>query len=155
MKQLTKLFHQLLLLFFLIQGVACEPEPLEIDIPQAEQKMVVYSQTLPDQALVVTLSKSYSALVTPNEPSDSNAVDSVNNVFLNQFLVENATVIVSGVDFNDTLPQVVKGVYVAPFFPFSPGNSYQLTAHDPTTGFSISSTTTTLPIVDFKTLLRG
>lgn len=131
---------------------ACSPEPLTIDIPQAEPKMVVYSQTLPDQALIVTLSKSFSALSTPNDFEDSTKQDSINNIFLNQFLVDNATVTINGADYNDTLIRATKGVYIAPSFPFSPGNSYQLEAYDPVTGFAVSSMATTLPIVEFDTI---
>lgn len=152
MKQIRTLKNTFVILLASLFIWACEPEPLDIDVPQAESKMVVFSQALPDQALVVALSKSFSALSTPNEPEDSTKRDSVNNVFLNQFLVENARVIINGPDFDDTLERVAKGVYVAPFFPYSPGTSYQMSAFDPATGFNISSSTTTLSIVDFDTI---
>ncbi len=73
--------------FILLLGfAACTPEPIDIDIPQADPKLVVYSQALPDQALIVTLSKSFSALSTPNDDNvDSTKTDSLNNAFLNQF----------------------------------------------------------------------
>lgn len=141
--------------FILLHGlVSCAPEPIDIDIPQAETKLVVYSQALPDQALLLTLSKSFSALSSPNEDGflDSTNQDSINNSFLNQFLVDNATITIQGADYNDTLIRVTKGVFLAPFFPFTPGNSYQLNAYDPVTGFSISSNATTLPIIGFESV---
>ena len=140
------------LVLFVIGMISCTPEPLDISVPQADPKLVVYSQALPDQALIVTLSKSFSALSTPNEIEDSTRQDSINNIFLNQFLVDNATVSISGADYNDTLDRLAKGVYVAPLFPFSPGNSYELKAFDPVTGFSISSFATTLPVVEFDSV---
>lgn len=142
-------------LFIILVGFAsCTPEPIDIDIPQAETKLVVYSQALPNQALLVTLSKSFAALSTPNEGSfvDSTKQDSINNAFLNQFLVDNATIIIEGADYNDTLIRVTKGVFLAPFFPFTPGNSYQFSAYDPVTGFSVSSSATTLPIIEFDSV---
>ncbi|MBL4710223.1 MAG: DUF4249 domain-containing protein [Flavobacteriales bacterium] len=141
------------LLVLLANFVACTPEPIDIDLPQADPKLVVYSQALPNQALIVTLSKSFSALSSPNENNiDSTQQDSINNLFLNQFLVDNAIITIQGADYNDTLLRVTKGVFVAPLFPFTPGNSYQLNAHDPVTGFSVSSNATTLPIVGFDTI---
>ena len=131
--------------------IGCEPEPLSIEIPQAETKLVVYTQNLPNQALIVSLSKSFSALVLPNdENSDSTITDSLNAVFINQFLVDSAIVTVIGPDYNDTLIKATSGFYIAPFFPFTPGNSYRLEAFDQSTGLSITSTTKTLPIANFE-----
>lgn len=153
MKIKTFIFY-IIILFF----QACTPEPIGIDIPQAEPKLVVYSQALPDQALVVALSKSFSALaVSNNDEKDSSKTDSLNNVFLNQFLVDNGIITISGPDYTDTLDRLAKGVYLAPFFPYTPGNVYQLSAFDPVTGFTVSSSTNTLEIVSLDTIsaIRG
>jgi len=152
MKQLINVKNILLYSLALVLLVACEPEPLDIDVPQTTPKLVVYSQALPDQALIVTLSKSFSALSAPNEPEDTTQQDSINNVFLNQFLVDSAIVTINGADYNDTLIRLAKGVYAAPFFPYTPGNSYQLSAYDPATNFFVTSVTTTLPIVGFDSI---
>ena len=137
---------------------SCEPEPLSIEIPQAETKLVLYTQNLPNQALIVSLSKSFSALVLPNDAGlDSTITDSLNAVFINQFLVDSAIVTVIGPDYNDTLIRAISGFYIAPFFPFTPGNNYRLEAFDPSTGLSIISNTETLPIANFEnfTAKRG
>lgn len=152
MKKIRSIYYHLILGLLCILFASCEPEALDIDVPQADSKMVVYSQALPDQALIVTLSKSFSALSAPNEPEDTTKQDSVNNVFLNQFLVDSAIVTINGLDYNDTLERLAKGVYVAPFFPYTPGNSYQLSAYDPATNFFVTSVTTTLPIVSFDSI---
>lgn len=132
--------------------IACSPEPLDISIPQADPKLVVYSQALPSQGLVVSLSKSFAALNLPEESKDTTKQDSINNVFLNQFLVENALVTISGPDFNDTIDAITKGVYLAPFFPFTPNNIYTLSAYDPASGFSVNAATSTFSVVEFDTI---
>ena len=134
---------------FILAG--CKPEPLAIEIPQAETKLVVYTQALPDRALIVSLSKSFAALVLPNnESNDTTKNDSINAAFINQFLVDSAIVTVIGPDYNDTLIKASTGFYIAPFFPFTPGNSYKLEAYDQSTGLSITSSTKTLPIANFE-----
>ena len=140
--------------------VGCVPEPLDIVIPQAETKMVIYTQALPDQALIVSISKSFSALALPNDNEVENgkdsintrANDSINAAFVNQFLVTSALVTINGPDYNDTLINLGNGFYVAPFFPFVPGNIYRLEAYDSITGFFVSSVTTTLPILNFESI---
>ena len=131
---------------------ACTPEPLDIEIPQADPKLVVYSQALPAQGLVVALTKSFSALTLPEEQKDSTKQDSINNLFLSQFLVDNALVTLNGPDYNDTLLPIANGVYLATLFPATPGLTYNLKAFDPQTGFSVDASTSALPIVNFDTV---
>lgn len=149
---MKRFFYLMLLLSFMS---ACTPEDLDITIPQAETKMVVYSQTLPDQAMIVSLSKSFSALQFPPDngddfDNDSTQTDTIANDFFTQFLIDSAIVTVVGPDYNDTLVGVSGGIYIAPFFPFSPGNNYCLEAFDPVSRLSITATTQTLPVANFE-----
>lgn len=150
MKGLKNYLYCTSVLFWMM---SCNPEPIDIEIPQADPKLVVHSQALPDQALIITLSKSFSALSSPNEDNiDTTKQDSINNAFLNQFLVDDAIITIQGPDYNDTLIRLTKGVFTAPFFPFTVGNTYELNAQDLIDDFSVSSFATTLPIVGFDTI---
>lgn len=133
--------------------LACTPDPLEITIPQAETQIAVYSQVLPDEALVIFLTKSFSALQTPAPLPDTVSGSIVTDEFLQQIVVENAILTVIGPGYRETLFNVSNGVYIGLDFPFMPGSEYTLNAYNPDTDKSISAKATTLPIVYFDTIM--
>ncbi len=141
-----------LLLSLMVAVLACTPDPLEITIPQAESQIAVLSQVLPDEGLVILLTKSFSALQTPAPLGDTVSGLTVTDEFLQQVIVENAIVTVTGPGYMETLLNVSNGVYIGLDFPFMPGNEYTLNAYNPDTDKSISAKATTLPIVYFDTI---
>ena len=109
---------------------ACTPKPLKIDLVQAPVKLAISTQIVPGQAIIVTVSKSFSAL----QQTDSNSL-------LSQFLVEHARVILTanGTDFK--LTKIAPGIYGNLIGPNAPGTVFNLAVYDSTTGLSITSQT--------------
>ncbi len=131
----------------------CLPKPLPIEVDQVEPQIVVSSQVIPNQVMVITLSRSFSAL---EQGQDS---DSLSEEFLNQLLVENATVTISYEGVTDTLFDLpdVPGVYASVSTPQYDHVAYTLSAYDPQTGSTVSSTEEMLPFVGFDSVaaVRG
>jgi hypothetical protein len=129
---------------------SCTPEPLDIELDTVEPKLVVSSQVIPNQVMIVTLSKSFSALAFSEEEEG----DSVPTDLLNQILVSNATVTITYLGITDTLYGIptVPGLYVSLQTPQFDHVEYTLEAFDPATGMSISSTASMLPFVGFDTV---
>ena len=53
--------YLILSIVFSLFIVSCRPKPLDIDLPQADQKLVVSSQVIPGSLMVVTVSRSMDA----------------------------------------------------------------------------------------------
>lgn len=105
--------NTLIFLFAISILAACTPEPLDIDIPQAEIKPVVatqyYFDTITQQsALIVTLTKTLSA-TTSNRPK----IDSNGFIVDQDYLITNAIVELSTSTGTITLEEVSPGFYYA------------------------------------------
>lgn len=127
---------------------ACTPDPIDIDLPEAEQKLVISSQVIPNSLMLVTVSKSFSALRSVDEDSiDSQAL-------LNELLVQNAQVSISYNGITDSLFAMpgVPGVYVSISTPQVVNTRYTLNVHDPETGLSVTSSARMLEFVAFDSL---
>lgn len=120
---------------------ACIPEPLEVEgIPVVKPQIVVNTQIIPDQSLVVLLTKSFGAL-DANEDSDAQEL-------LDQIAVEDATVTISNARQTYNLAALGSGVYGGIFIPFSAGEEYTLHVTSETLG-EVSATTTVKPMISF------
>ncbi|MCB0480779.1 MAG: DUF4249 domain-containing protein [Flavobacteriales bacterium] len=142
MKSLT-----FILLLFLIS--ACRPKPIDIDIPQAEEKLVVSSIMIPPSIFGIVLTKSFSAL----ESNDLGTQSDPNVDLFNQLVVPNSTVTIEYDNEIKTLTELTGGIYVGIDIEQTVGKNYTLRATDPSTGKSISSTTTIPPFVELKSAL--
>lgn len=136
---------------FVLQGVftlailgACRPEPLSIEIPQLEPKVVVASQIVPPDILLVSLSKSFSALTDIEEDSTGEA--------LSQLFIRGASV---GLEYDgrqDSLIEVENGFYIGLDIDALPGRTYRLSIQD-TGGLSATAEASFLAAMTFDSIV--
>jgi hypothetical protein len=113
--------------------VQCIPEPLPVGkIEQLKPKIVVSSQIIPDQSVVVLLTKSFGAL----DASD----DSDPEELLNQIAINDALVIIEGMGVMDTLQFIDRGVYGSNTIDFVPEATYSLRVSSASMGKVIATT---------------
>jgi hypothetical protein len=126
----------------------CVPKPIDIDVKAADPKLVLASQVIPNQIMIVSLTRSFSALEGQGIQDD----DSLNNDFLDKILVENAIVTVTYFGVVDTLYMISPGVYGSINTLQYNYGTYTLYAKDPQTGEEINATTLLIPQVQFDTI---
>ena len=51
--------------------ISCRPENIDIEVEAASPKLVVFSHLIPDNAMIIAVSRSFSAL----QPSDSTSIE--------------------------------------------------------------------------------
>lgn len=132
-------------LFF---SIGCRPKPLSIDLPQAEQKLVISSQIIPNAAMIVTVSKTMDATGFSQDNGDTLSSD-----ILNQLLVDSAFVTVSYNGIVDTLIRIpgVPGI----FFSLAPqflDVNYNLYVKEYEKGRVVTSSAKMLPMVSLDTV---
>ena len=138
----NKLFLHIALGFALLllsTAQSCRPEPIPIKLKSAPQKLVVASQVIPGNIMIIALSKSFDALTY----TDTGA----SNDFLSQILVSRARVTIAYNGTVDTLFKLTDGFYGSISSSFTPGVNYTLKVYDSTTGLSAEAATTMLPQV--------
>lgn len=124
--------------------VSCIPDPLDIDgIPVVKPQIVVSTQMIPDQSLVVLLTKTFGALDAVN--------DSVPQELLEQIVVADAVVTIAGPSGIDTLLSLDNGLYGGVFIPFQENESYTLHVKSETLG-EVSATTVVKPLIRFDAI---
>lgn len=124
---------------------SCIPEPLAVDgIPVVQPQIVVSSQIIPDQSLVVALTRTFGAL----DASD----DSDPQELLNQIAVSDAVVTITGPTSADTLLQIQPGIYGGVQIDFTTGETYTLNVHSELFG-DVSATTTVMEPVRFQDII--
>ena len=120
---------------------SCIPEPLAINgLPEVKPQIVVSTQIIPDQSLVVLLTKTFGAL---DADGDSDPV-----VLLNQIAVNDALVTITGPTRTDTLRFLGLGLYGDLIIPFEDGQEYTLVVKSETLG-EVHATTTVKPKISF------
>jgi hypothetical protein len=135
-------------LILILSGLAlhsCTPRPIDVDVPPHETRLVVSSQVIPGSILVVSLTRSFSAL------SDAKEGDSVKTDFLSTVLVDSAVVTVSYSGQTDTLYGIVPGIYASINTLQQAGTIYTLRVKTPS-GNVVSATSAMLPQVRFDTV---
>jgi len=148
---MKKLFYlPLLLLAF----SGCQPDPLPLDIESAETKLVIASQIVPNEFMLVTVTKSFGALESRSQTIaiDSTEEDSVSNELLEQIIVANARVTVSYLDITDTLTYAGNGLYTSVSTPQFLNVDYVLQVEDSLSGLTASSTERMLELVQFENI---
>lgn len=126
-------------------GTSCLPDNLLIDVAPAEPQLVIASQILPGDLLVVFVSRSFSAL--------EGREDSLSDDFLDQILVESALTTVTINGQVDTLLPIedAAGVYISGFgLPIDEGE-VRLDVYDSLTRKSVHATTMALPPIALDT----
>lgn len=136
-----------LTIWFLSLGItsllfySCLPDPLEVEnVPTIRPQIVVSSQILTDQSLVVLLTKSFGALDASND-SDPQAL-------LNQIAINDALVTITGPQGTDTLNFIDSGFYGGLTNALEGGKSYTLQVKSPTMG-EVKASTPVKPQVRF------
>jgi hypothetical protein len=142
----THLLPFLFTLAVLVSMTNCRPDPIDIDVPPAEEKLVIASQIIPNSIMVIGLTRSFSAL----DPGGNE--DTIQNDFLDRILVENAIVTVDHPGGTDTLYMVLPGVYASISVLLTEYGSYTIHAKDPLSGKEVHATTELLPEILFDSV---
>ena len=126
---------------------ACKPEAIELDVPQAPEKIAVASQQVEGGFLLLTLSRTFSALSNkkPNL-SDSNLV------LPEDLLVAGASVRLTRAGEQITLLEASPGVYYTEQLSQNNYNSYTLEVNDAERKHTLLAQTVMLPQVKFDTV---
>jgi hypothetical protein len=121
-----KIYKLIFLSGLLMAGLlSCIPDPVEIEVPQAEPKLVVASQMVFNQGVLIQLSKSFSALTGDLTEGDSIPQDS-----LDLFLVDSALLVITGPDGADTLFRLQPSLYLGIGTELIPNETYNLYVKD-------------------------
>jgi len=128
----------LALLFF-----SCVPDPLPVNnLPQLKPKIVIASQIIPDQGLVVLLTRSIGALDAGDQSNPQS--------LLEQILVSDARVTIHYAEKIDTLTQLSNGLYGGITIQWLSGIIYELRVKSAELG-EVSAMTKVPEPVPFKT----
>lgn len=120
---------------------SCFPDPLEVtSVPRAPVHLVVSSQIVPDQSLLVLLTKSFGALDAHDDSDPA--------ILLQQIAVNDAVVTVKGPSSIDTLEFLGNGAYGGITIPFEEGEMYSLHVNSAELG-EVSAATEVKSRVDF------
>jgi len=140
----VRMLLPLILLLPLIWVAGCLPDPLAVTgLPALKPQIVVSSQIIPDQSLVILLTKTFGAL-DASEDSDPQAL-------LEQIAVSDATVTLTGPDGTYMLHSVGPGLYGGIIIPFEEGKSYELHVTSEALG-EVSAVTTVKRKVSFESI---
>lgn len=121
---------------------SCLPDPLEVDnVPMVKREMVVASQMLPEETLLVLLTRTFGAL----EIGGNNNIGEI----LDKIAVNDALVTIEGYGAIDTLQFLGNGFYGGVEIDFKAGEKYTLHAESEALG-EVSAETTVKPHVSFK-----
>lgn len=133
-------------LIAIIFFIGCTPKPIDINIKQADPKLVISSQIIPNQIMFVSVMRSFSAL------SGQANGGSVSTNFLSGILVSDAFVTVSYNGKKDTLAMVSPGIYAsANTLQYNYG-VYNLYVVDPVNSLEVTAMSTILPKVTVDTI---
>jgi hypothetical protein len=123
---------------------SCLPDPLEVrNIPALKPEVVVNTQIIPDESLIVFLTKTFGALDASDNSDPFELIDAIT--------VNDATVILDGPASSDTLQFLGSGVYGGLDLLLTAGDVYTLRVISPSMG-TVQATTTVTPRVEFESL---
>jgi hypothetical protein len=136
-----KKISAILFFFSAVLAMSCLPDPLEVrNIPTVKPEIVVASQIIPNEGLVVLLTRTMGALDASND-SDPESL-------LEQIAVDDALVILKGPNGEYTLDSLGNGLYGGVPIPFEGGQQYTLSVDSESLGH-VEATTTVLAPVPF------
>ena len=123
---------------------ACIPDPLEVTgIPALKPELVITTQIIPDQSLMVLVTKTFGALEA-SEDSDPEAL-------LEQIAVDDATVVITGPAGSYDLIPLDNGAYGGIVIPFEAGEEYEMIVNSLSLG-QVSAKTTVKPMIPFESI---
>lgn len=122
------------------------PEPLEIDVPQADPKVVISSQFLADSGVVVSCTRTFSAL------SDNYMPDKINYDFINKAFGLHSLVLLEHSGITDTLYNMGLGLYMNENLHFEIGEDCYLTVYDSIVEQTVTSNAKYIQDIDFDTV---
>lgn len=128
--------NRLLIIILTFTVIACQPDPIPIELEQAESKLVVASQIVPNRIMLVSVTRSFSALDYGS--ADTSAAESL----VDQLAVDSAVVVVKHAGNTDTLSHLGGGLYLSLGLVQSEGGLFELEVHDTITGQAVYSETT-------------
>jgi hypothetical protein len=128
----------------LLLVASCLPDPLEVKgVPTIKPKIVVSTQYIPNEGLVVLLTKSFGALEADDD-SDPQAL-------LAQIAVADARVVLSNNTQTDTLVNLLNGFYGDVDLSWQPGDVITLNIESPSMG-NVTAQTEVQKFIDFDAL---
>ena len=99
--------------------LSCLPDPLEVErVPRAKPELVVSTQVIPDQSLLVLLTRTFGALEASDDSDPEDLLDFIS--------VGDALVVLEGPSGRDTLVELGSGTYGSTLVAFQPGEEYTL-----------------------------
>ncbi|GAB4408271.1 MAG: hypothetical protein OHK0039_11230 [Bacteroidia bacterium] len=122
--------------------VSCIPDPVPITVPQAEARLVVASQMLPGNFVLVNVSRSFGAL-----EYDPDQTDTLGDDLLARILVDSARVVLAWPGGTDTLLPLGAGSYLSLGHQVQGNQTYELHVFDSLTGQEVRAATVVLPQV--------
>lgn len=131
---------------FMLLLHSCIPKPIDIELKPPQPKLVISSQIIPNSIMLVSVTRSFSALST-----GANS-DNIDQNFLDSLLVRNAIVTVSYASTTDTLYMLSPGIYASINVLQQVGGIYTLHVKDVEGNLEISAQTDLLPLVRFDTV---
>lgn len=132
----------MLLIIVGLLATACLPEPLEVEgIPKIKPQIVVSTQIVPDESLVVLLTRSFGALDASDDSDPQEVLDLI--------AINDAVVTITHGNDSDTLIFLGNGIYGGVLIDFIAGEDYTLYVNSASLG-TVSSTTKVLPQVSFN-----
>ncbi len=123
-----------LILFSILSFIACKPKPIEIEIKQADPRIVVFSQYINGGFLVVSVTKSFPARM-PGNIIDSNGFHLDSSVFVN-----NAEVWLKGANLELKLEHFESGLYACENVMLSDDEIYYIEVIEPNNKITMGST---------------
>lgn len=124
--------------------VACLPDPLEVStVPRARPELVVSTQIVPEQSLLVLLTRTFGALDASDDSDPEELFDAI--------AVNDAIVVLQSTQRTDTLQLLRNGVYGGSLITFNTGETYTLYINSVEFG-ELSATTQVKPRVDFSNI---
>lgn len=123
---------------FLLLQSCVQPKPIPIELEQAPSRIAVASQIIPGEAMIISLSKSFSALIN----TDTNQQNIYNN-----FLVDRGRVLLKVNGTTYKLNRIAPGFYGGILAPNAPGSTFELEVYDTTTGMSVNSSAQYMQVI--------
>jgi len=139
--------HVLTILISFTLLYSCIPEDILTNVDPAESKLVISSQIIPGNVMLVIVTRSFSAL----EGND----DSLSQDFLNSILVRDAKVVISWDDKEEILDPIdgANGFYLSDGQLDLDATELRLDVYDPLTNDSVYAITEILPRISLDSVL--
>lgn len=138
------MYRYIAIVIIFIIGVSCIPDPLPVGkIPQLQPRIVVSTQMIDNETVLVLLTKSIGALDASN--------DSDFEELLNQIAINDAVVIIENELQRDTLVFIETGIYVGSQLELISGQSYRLVVNSEEMG-SVTAIAPVQQQITFQTL---